>query len=114
MQRAIAIIPEFITSVKTVFVISLFLSVILMAEWSVHHTIQDNTTIWQGTCSFKEWNEQGELGMVVDCGEHGEDTMRNTSFIRSYLSNPGPLTCELSASNNINCEDLPSLENQEG
>jgi hypothetical protein len=110
MERAINFIPNLIGPFKALFVLALFLTVILVVQAFIYFGIQDNTSVWQGTCSFKEWDQTGSIGMVVDCGEQGEDTLGDSTFIRNYLNNPGPLMCELSAAGNISCENRPSLE----
>jgi hypothetical protein len=114
MQRAIKLIPEIIAPFKALIVLALLLTIIQLVQEVIHFGIQDTTTVWQGSCSFKGWNESGDVGMLVDCGEHGEDTLTNSSLIRSYLNNPGPLMCELSAADSISCENRPPLEGEEG
>lgn len=110
MERAIKFIPEIVGPFKSLSVLTFLLTIILAAQGAIHFVSQDNTTVWQGSCSFKKWDEKGDIGLVVDCGEHGEGTLERDSFIRSYLNNPGPLMCVLSATNNINCESRPPIE----
>jgi hypothetical protein len=114
MERVINFIPNIVNPFKALFVLALFLTIILMVQGIIYYFIQDSTSVWQGTCSFKEWGESRELRMVVDCGEHGEGNLRNGSFLLSYLNNPGPLICELSATDNISCENRPPLEDEGG
>lgn len=110
MPRVIHFIPIITAPFKVLFVLALFLTTILFVQAVIHFGIQDSTTVWQGSCSFKDWNESGDIGMVVACGEHGEDTLTSDSLIRSYLNNPGPLMCTLSVTENIICEDRPPPE----
>lgn len=114
MQRAIQFIPGITAPFGALLVLALLTTVVLLVQVVIYFGIQDNTTVWQGGCTFKGWNESGDVGMLVDCGEHGEDTLTNSSLIRSYLNNPGPLMCELSATDNISCEDRPPLEGDNG
>ena len=110
MERVSEIIPEITMPFKALFVFTLVLTLIWALQGITYYSIQDNTPVWQGTCSFQEWDDSGDLGLVVDCGEHGEGNISTDSLLRSYLNNPGPLTCELSAADNISCEDRPSLD----
>lgn len=114
MQRAIRFIPEFVTPLKVLIILSIVFTLILLIQFTAYTVMQDNTIVWQGSCTFKEWNESGDLGMAVDCGSHGEGMVTDTSFIRSYLNNPGPLACEISATDNISCEHRPQPEGDNG
>jgi hypothetical protein len=113
MERISKLIPEIIVPFKAFVAMVLILSVILLVQTGIDYLIQDNKAVWQGTCSFKEWSQGENLGMVVDCDEHGADTLTSVSFIKSYLDNPGPLTCTLSAADSISCKNRPALESAE-
>jgi hypothetical protein len=114
MERISRLIPEIVAPFKALVVLALILSVILVAQVGIQFLIKDSTTVWEGTCSFKEWREGEYLGMIVDCGEHGVDTLTDVSFLKSYLDNPGPLMCKQSATNSIGCEKRPTLEGEDG
>ncbi len=110
MHRVAKFIPKATAPIQALVILTMLLAIILFTQKVIEFGIQYNTTVWNGSCSFTGWNESGDVGMIVDCGEHGGNTLTNNSLIRSYLNNPGPLMCEQSAIGDISCEDRPPLE----
>jgi hypothetical protein len=108
MQSQSTFVQNNVASYKLLFVLAVVLSIILVFQFGLHFSIQNNTVVWQGSCSFKEWNHSGDFGMVVDCGDNREGTMVSSDLIRSYVTNPGRLTCVQSAIGNImSCDNRP-------
>ena len=95
---------------KALFVVSLVLTIVLAIQIFTYLVILDDTVVWEGTCSFKSWDDSGTVGLVVDCGEKGNEVLSDSDFVRSYLKNPGLLMCKLSAADNISCDQRPPLE----
>ncbi len=113
IRHAIRLIPKIIISIRSLFISTIVLTLVLSVQGLFFIGVKSTTIVWQGECSFEDWNQSGTLGMIIDCGEHGEKTLMSDSLIRSYLNNPGPLTCRLSEAGTVRCEERPTFEGGE-
>jgi hypothetical protein len=109
MKRVLEFIPKLIMPWGSTGALTFFLTIILVAQVFAVAIPRDAEIVWKGNCSFKKWNDRNDLGLIVDCGDKVVATITHDPLIRSYLMNPGPISCTRSALNNVRCDPRPAL-----
>lgn len=106
-------VPGLIIPIKAQVVYGIVLAIIFAILSGIYYLVLESRTEWQGTCEADGWTESSLVEMVVDCGSQGAAEIEADNVISAYLRNPGPLTCERTAADNIYCEERPALEAKE-
>jgi hypothetical protein len=86
------------------------LTIVLSVLVTIHETVQDTEIVWSGSCEFVRWAEAGSLTIIANCGEQGEYFISDQSTVASYVQNPGPLSCSVSALGTGTCAMRPTAE----
>ncbi|MFC1595010.1 hypothetical protein ACFL3E_01120 [Patescibacteria group bacterium] len=103
---------KFLMTWKNMIGLVIVLTLVCGIQALAYDKILDETKIWEGECSFVEWDGTGShLTMIIDCNGQKVFT-REGSILYDYIQNPQNMNCRVFGSGEASC--IEEKEGKEG
>lgn len=110
MTKTLQLIPGILMPYYAIIVLGIIVTVLWGGLGLTNYVVRDWTLSWEGQCTVGDWKEDGMVGFNVDCGDNGKAVIIDSDIVRSYMDDPGPITCRRYLTDSISCDARPRVE----